>query len=117
MACNWVEGIFNENENLVVSINVSGTSAMLWLQNTGQNILDIRRILLGYTLPGGAGSGVLYLRPPGHPITWIYPSQTLEQGIGALYYTLNGLAKGTIVEAQAEYTEVQARSRSCQFGI
>jgi len=117
MACNWVENIFTQNENLVVSINVSPGSATLWVQNTGHNILDIRRILLGYTLPGGGGAGVLYLRPPGHPITWLYPSQTLEQGIGASYYVLTGLPAGTIVEAQAEYTEVQDRSRSCQFTV
>jgi hypothetical protein len=116
MACNWVENIFNENESLVVTIDVGGTSATLRLQNTGRNILDIRRILLGYVLPGGAG-GVLYLRPPGLPITWSHPRQTLEQGTGFPYYTLTGLPAGTIVQAQAEYTEVQARARSCQFGL
>jgi|SRR5262245_41781811 hypothetical protein len=116
MACNWVENTFNQSENLVVSVNVSGTSATLWLQNTGHDILDIRRILLGYSQPGG-GSGVLYLRPPPRPISWSYPSQTLEQGTGASYYTLTGLAPGTIVEAQAEYTEVQGRSRSCQYTV
>ena len=52
------------------------------------------------TNPGG-GAFVLYLRPPGQAITWSYPSATLEQGIGATFYTLNGLAAGAIVEAQA----------------
>jgi hypothetical protein len=115
MACNWVETLFTQNENLQVSINVSANSAGLWLQNVGQNNLDIRRILIGYTLPGG-GSGVLYLRPPGRPISWA-PYETLEQGTGSLFYTLTGLSPGTVVEAQAEYTEVQARSRSCQFTV
>jgi hypothetical protein len=32
MACNFPQEIFNENLNLQVSVNVSGTSATLWLQ-------------------------------------------------------------------------------------
>jgi hypothetical protein len=116
MACSWPQGIFNANLNLGVSLNVSGTTATLWLENQGFNVLQLTRILLGVTYPGGSAS-VLFLRPPGQPISWSYPSATLEQGIGATFYTLTGLPPGAMVEAQAEYTEVQDRSRSCQATV
>ena len=116
MACSWPQGIFEENLNLEVSINVSGTTATLWLENKGLNILQLTRVLLGVTYPAG-GALVLFLRPPGQPITWSYPSATLEQGIGAAFYTMTGLPAGAVVEAQAEYTEVQDRSRSCQATV
>jgi hypothetical protein len=116
MSCSFPQQLFNQNLNLEVSINVVGGNATLWLQNMGQNILQLTRILLGVTNPGG-GAFVLYLRPPGQAIAWSYPSATLEQGIGASFYTLNGLQAGAIVEAQAEYVEVQDRSRSCQYVV
>jgi hypothetical protein len=116
MACNFPEQIFNENLNLDVSINTSGTTATLWLQNAGQNILQLTRILLGITYPNGSAV-VYYLRPPGMPITWSFPSATLEQGTGATFYTFTGLPAGAVVEAQAEYIEVQDRSRSCQATV
>lgn len=116
MPCSFPQQLFNENLNLQVTINVSGSDASLWLENKGENILQLTRILLGVSDPGGFAS-VLYLRPPGQPITWSYPSATLEQGIGATFYTLTGLPAGAIVEAQAEYVEVQDRSRSCQFTV
>ncbi len=56
---------------------------------------------------------MLYLRPPNDPISWIYPSAFLETGITALYYQLNA-AKVKIVQAQAEYIEIDGRSRSCE---
>src|SRR5690348_11549054 len=70
----------------------------------------------GVTYPGGSAT-VLFLRPPGQPITWSYSSATLEQGLGATFYTLTGLPHGAVVEAQAEYIEVQDRSRSCQATV
>ncbi len=72
----------------------------------------IRRILLCYQLPSG-GTGTLYLRAPPNPISWSYPSTYLETGITALFYTLSNLAAGTVVQAQAEYVEIDGRSRSC----
>jgi len=116
MACNFPQTIFSDNLNLEVSVNVSGTSATLWLQNAGKNILQLTRVLIGVTYPNGAAL-VLYLRPPGQAIAWSYPSATLEQGIGAAFVTLNGLPSGSVVEAQAEYVEVQDRSRSCQYTV
>ena len=116
MACNFPQETFNENLNLEVSLSVSGTTVTLWLQNKGNNILQLTRILLGSTDPSG-GASVLYLRPPGQPISWSYPSATLEQGLGAAFFTLTGLPSGAVVEAQAEYIEVQDRSRSCQFTV
>ena len=116
MTCTFPEQVFDQNLNLAVSIKVSGTTATLWLENVGGNILQLTRVLLGATYPGG-GAVVWYLRPPGQPITWSYPSATLEQGIGATFYTLTGLPSGAVVEAQAEYVEVQARSRSCQYTV
>lgn len=112
MACNNCETGFQQYQSVVVSVQKSGTTALLYVSNQGRNIAAISRILLCYTSPGG-GTGTLYLRPPGQPITWTYPSATLETGITALYYQLTNMAAGTIVQAQAEYVEVEARSRSC----
>jgi hypothetical protein len=80
---------------------------MLYVNNQGRNIVLIRRILLCYQLSSG-GSGTLFLRAAPDAISWTYPSTYLETGITALYYTLNSLA-GTIVQAPAEYTEIDLR--------
>jgi hypothetical protein len=112
MACNSCETGFQQYQSVVVSVVKSGTTALLYVQNQGRNIVAISRILLCYQLTGG-GWGQLYLRPPGQAITWTYPSETLETGITALFYQLTGMAAGTIVQAQAEYIEIEARSRSC----
>jgi hypothetical protein len=116
MACNSCETTFQSYQTVVVSIQKSGSNAMLYVQNQGRNIAYIRRILICYASPDGS-SGVLYLRPPGQAITWTYPSDTLETGITALFYQLTGLTAGTIVQAQAEYVEVEDRSRSCATTI
>ena len=111
MACNACETAFSGSNNIVVSVTKSGTSALLYVQNQGRNIVLIRRILLCYT--SGGGTGILYLRAAPDGISWVYPSTYLEPGITALYYSLNNVSAGTIVQAQAEYIEIEARSRSC----
>ena len=111
MACNNCENAFQGYQSIVVSIVQSGTNRLLYVQNQGQNIVMIRRILLCYTTASG-GWGVLYLRPAPDGITWTYPSGFLETGTTALYYTLN-VAGINITQAQAEYIEIEGRSRSC----
>jgi len=111
MACNSCETSFQGSQTIVVSVVKSGTNALLYVQNQGRNIVQLRRVLLCWT--SGGGSSVLFLRPPPDPISWTYPSGFLEPGITALYYTLSGVAAGSTVQAQAEYVEVQDRSRSC----
>lgn len=113
MACNNCEVGFQSVQSAVVSIQRTGTTARLYVQNQGRNILMMRRILLCYTTTGGSW-GMLYLRPPSDPISWVYPSAFLEPGITALYYQLNA-ANVQIVQAQAEYIEIDGRSRSCAF--
>jgi hypothetical protein len=110
MACNSCETNFQGYQSIVVSVVQSGASRLVYVENQGRNIVMIRRILLCYTTPGGWG--MLYLRPAPDPITWIYPSGFLETGIMALYYTLNA-GNVTITQAQAEYIEIEGRSRSC----
>jgi len=112
MACNNCETGFQQYQSVVVSIVKSGTTALLYISNQGRNVVAISRIILCYS-PTGGGGGTLHLRPPGQPISWTYPSETLETGTTALYYQLTGIAPGTIVQAQAEYVEVDGRSRSC----
>jgi hypothetical protein len=111
MTCNACESSFQGSQSLVVSVSKSGTSALLYLGNQGRNILLIRRILLCAT--SGGGTTVLYLRAAPDGISWVYPSTYLEPGLTALYYNWTGLAAGTIVQAQAEYIEIEGRSRSC----
>lgn len=110
MSCNPCENNFQGYQSVVVSVQKSGSTANLYVQNQGRNIVMIRRILLCYTTAWGWG--MLYLRPPNDPISWIYPSAFLESGITALYYQLNA-ANADIVQAQAEYIEIEGRSRSC----
>ncbi|HEX8152652.1 MAG TPA: hypothetical protein VF698_05980 [Thermoanaerobaculia bacterium] len=98
--------------DIVVSIVKSGTTALLYVQNQGRNIALIRRIVLCYQTPGG-GSGLLFLRAAPDGISWIYPSTYIEPGLTALYYQLTNLPAGTLVQAQAEYIEIDGRSRSC----
>lgn len=111
MTCNACENNFQGYQSVVTSVQKAGTTANLYVANQGRNIVLIRRILLCYTTANG-GWGMLYLRPPGDPISWIYPSGFLETGITALYYQLNA-ANTKIVQAQAEYIEIEGRSRSC----
>lgn len=115
MACNTCETNFQGSQSIVVSILKSGANALLYVQNQGRNIVLIRRILLCYAPPGG-GYGVLYLRAAPDGISWTYPSTYLEPGITALYYTLTP-PTGSVVQAHAEYIEIEGRSRSCSTTI
>lgn len=111
MSCNSCENNFQSYQSVVVSVLKSGTNALLYVQNQGRNIVMIRRILLCYTTANGSW-GTLYLRPPPDPLSWAYPSAFLETGVTAHYYTLSA-SNMKIVEAQAEYIEIEGRSRSC----
>jgi hypothetical protein len=110
MTCNQCEKNFQNYQTIVVSIEQSGSTANLYVQNQGRNIVMIRRILLCYSTPNSTGT--LYLRAAPDAISWIYPSTYLETGITALFYQLN-VANARLVQAQAEYVEFDARSRSC----
>src|SRR5260370_15356361 len=110
MACNNCETGRQGAQSIVVTVQKSGTTALLYIHNQGRNIVEIRRILLCYT--SGGGTGVLYLRPGGN-IPTVYPTPFIEPGLTALYYQLPGMSPGTTVQAQAEYAEVDGRSRSC----
>ena len=112
MACNSCEAGFQGAQTIVVSIVKSGTNALLYVQNQGRNIVHLRRILLCHT-SGGGGTSTLYLRPSPDPISWSYPLAFLEPGITALFYTLSSVPTGNAVQAQAEYVEIEGRSRSC----
>lgn len=111
MACNSCESGFQGAMSIVVSLVRSGTNMLLYVQNQGRNIVHIRRILLCYT--SGASTTTLYLRPPPDAISWTYPRAYIEPGLTALYYMLNNVPAGNIVQAQAEYVELEGRSRSC----
>ena len=109
MACNSCETAFQSAQGAVVSIVKSGTTALLYVNNPGRNLLHLRRILLCYT--SGGGHGMMYLRPPGSSIAWSGP-EYLEPGVTYLYYSFTPPA-GATVQAQAEYVEISGRSRSC----
>jgi hypothetical protein len=112
MACTNCEDFsFTPNSSVDVSIVKSGSDALLYVKNQGKNAIEIRRILLCRQTNGGTST--LYLRAAPQQITWTYPLTYLEQGITALFYRLNNLPDGTIVQAQAEYIEFDGRSKSC----
>ena len=117
MACNSCETNFQGSQTLVVNVAKSGSSAVLSVGNQGRNIVLIRRILLCVSFPGGGGTATLYLRAPPEGISWMYPSTYLEPGLIATYYIWNGLPAGSIAQAQAEYIEIEGRSRSCPTTI
>lgn len=112
MTCNSCETGFQGAQTIVVSVVKSGTNALLYVQNQGRNIVLLRRILL-CRISSGGGTSTLYLRPPPDLISWSYPSAFLEPGLTALFYTLGSVPTGNIVQAQAEYVEIEGRSRSC----
>jgi hypothetical protein len=115
MACNGCETNFQGSQTLVVNVAKSGSSAVLSVRNQGRNIVLIRRILLCLTNAGG-GYITWYLRPPPDPISWIPFTNIatyLEPGSGGTYYILENLPARSIVQAQAEYVEIEGRSRSC----
>jgi hypothetical protein len=116
MACNSCETNFQGSQTLVVNVAKSGSSAVLSVGNQGRNIVLIRRILLCLTNAGG-GYTVLYLRAAPDGISWMYPSTYLEPGITATYYIWKNLPADSIVQAQAEYVEIEGRSRSCPTTI
>lgn len=109
MACNPCENNFKAATSVVVSIVKSGSNALLYVHNQGRNIAHLRRILLCYT--SSSGTGTLYLRPPPAGISWSGP-EYLEPGGTSLYYNFTPPA-GSVVQAQAEYVEIDGRSRSC----
>jgi hypothetical protein len=111
VTCNSCEKGFQGAQSIVVSIVKNGSTALVYVQNQGRNIVLMRRILL--CAAQGTGSTVLYLRPPPDLISWTYPSAYLEPGLTALYYQWTNVSHGSIVQAQAEYTEIDGRSRSC----
>jgi hypothetical protein len=106
MACNACETSFKSMTSAVVSIVKSGTTALLYVQNQGRNILHMRRIVVCDSL-----GSMLFLRPPPTGINWSGP-EYLEPGTTVLYFSWTPTA-GTVVQAQAEYIEIEARSRSC----
>ncbi len=112
MACNSCETGFQGSQTIVVSIVKSGTNALLYVQNQGRNIAQLRRILLCNATPGG-GMTVLYLRPSPDPISWSCPSAFIEPGGTSLFYTWSNVPAGNIIQAQTEYIELEGRSRSC----
>jgi hypothetical protein len=117
MACNPFEDYFEDNSSVVVSIKKLESSARVYVRNQGPNGVLIRRILLGFQ-PDDGLYNILFLRGGGGPNGWIPPAPGgetyLEQtNFDVLFYILNNMQSGTIVQAQAEYHEVDGRSRSC----
>ena len=116
MACNNCETSFQGSQTIIVSIVKSGANALLYVQNQGRNIVQLHRILLCSTSAGG-GTTILFLRPPPNGISWSYPLAFIEPGLTALFYTLSNVPAGSTVQAQAEYIELQDRSRSCPIAM
>jgi hypothetical protein len=117
MACNSCENEFQSRQSLVLSIEKSGSTARLRVKNQCRNAVLIQRILLCHKKAGSGSMTVQFLRPPPHGISWDYPRAYLESGMDQYFYTLNNLETGTIVQAQAEYIEIEGRSRSCAIAM
>ena len=109
MACNPCETNLRAATSVVVSVVKSGSTALIYVQNQGRNIVHIRRILVCSVT--SFGTSTFYLRPDGPGNLFTGP-EYLEQGATVLYYSFTPSA-GSVVQAQAEYTEIDGRSRSC----
>ena|SRR5438045_2026013 len=112
MACNYCETQFQSAQALVITFQKLGSSANVLIQNQGRNIVFIQRITLCVT-PGT----ILYLRPPPQSLPWTYPSATLDPGVQGGFYLLKNVPPGAIVQALAEYVEIDGRSQSCPFTL
>jgi hypothetical protein len=110
MAGSGLESNFLAYQSIVVSIEKYQSNFLLFVKNQGRNIVMIRRILLCYKTANGVGT--MYLRPAPDQITWEYPTAYLESGMTARFYTF-GASGVTLIQAQAEYIEIDGRSRSC----
>ena len=111
MACNTCETQFQKYQSLVVTVPKLGADVYLVLYNEGRNIVLIRRIVLCISYPGGS-SDTVFLRPAPDQVTWI-GSSYLEPGLNGTFYMLPNVPIGATVQAQAEYIEIEGRSRSC----
>lgn len=109
MACNPCETSFRSATSVVVSVIKSGSNALIYVQNQGRNIVHIRRLLVCSTV--STSTSTYYLRPDGTGNTFTGP-EYLEQGATALYWSFTA-SSGSVVQAQAEYSEFEGRSRSC----
>lgn len=112
MACNPCEKSFQGLQSLVVTVPKVGADIKLVLYNEGRNIVLIRRIVLCTSFPGGA-SNTVFLRPAPAQVSWTFSSSYLEPGMNGTFFTLTNVPATATVQAQAEYTELEGRSRSC----
>lgn len=115
MACNLCETEFQGNQSLAVSIVKSGSDANIHVSNQGRNIVQLLRIIL--CLSKGNAKAFFFLRPPPHAIAWKLNQNFLEPGISVLIFTRSNIEPGTTVQAQADYTELVGRSRSCPITV
>ncbi|HEY3224203.1 MAG TPA: hypothetical protein VGJ76_10565 [Pseudolabrys sp.] len=118
MACNSCETNFQGSQTLVVSVAKSGSRAVLSVGNQGRNIVLIRRILLCVSFPGWWWHRhFVFTRATGRYLLDVPFHLPGEPGLIATYYIWNGLPAGSIAQAQAEYIEIEGRSRSCPTTI
>jgi hypothetical protein len=109
MACDFCGSTFNSYQPLLVTIQQSGGSVLLYTGNQSRNIISIWRMLLCLKFP--TYTVVYYLRP-NFPIQTL-TAQNVEQGTTLLQYQLT--ASPTSAQAEAEYLEVSGRSVSCAY--
>jgi hypothetical protein len=107
MACNSCESSFQSGSPIAVSVQRTGPTARIFVQNQGRHIALMRRIVVCVD-----GTWFLFLRPPPDGIPWVYPSAYLEPGLTALYYEFSP-GGAQLVQAQAEFLEIDQRNRSC----
>jgi hypothetical protein len=115
MACNNCETDFQEAQSVAVSVNKFGSNASIHVTNQGRNIVQLLRVQVCRSK--GDDKTILFFRPPPHQIIWKLNRDFINPGETVLIFTLSNLAAGTTVQAQADYTELIGRSRSCPTTI
>jgi hypothetical protein len=110
-ACTPGQKAFQSNHPLRISIVESGSNYLVYAQNTGKNILFLRRIVLYRQFSGG--SSMHFFRDDG-PLAFEVGGSRLEPGLTQLKVKLS---KGSSLnaQAQAEYHELTCRELSCAF--
>ena len=109
--CTPCEGSLGGGSPFTISLVKSGSDVLVYAQNSGRNIVVMKRLLLCREWSGG-GMTINYLRKG----DFIVGGEEVEPGLTQLKYSAS--ASGAVAaRAQAEYIEITGRSLSCELDL
>ena len=111
MSCNFCTSTFNSYNPLLATVQKSGSTLLLYMQNQSRSIINVQRALLCIDY-GNGGTTILYLRPNYAFNTLNFGS--IEQGTTYLEFSISA-STAKAAQAEVEYWEVDGRSVSCNY--